>query len=187
MSAKFVMKKSTLITAAVFVAITVSVAGVFYIFDIDLFSKPDQWRYQGTFFNFRTNIADSNVVSVTPSCESVFNTFNSIYLNNITIYFKDDPADYSFFTVENVELRDKMARYYLLSGADVFIDTRQWTLDAYPKGSPAHPRIYLIGPTSATSNSIELIDNTVVVSGRTLQELDLATIKAMVCIFGIRS
>lgn len=185
---KVELKKKRIKQAAIFTTLVLIFAAVFYFWNP---FPTNEWTYKGQKFSFRENIKEANNVPVSPNCQAIFNSFNNPYINNLTIYFKNDPQDFDLFRVEVIELSYKITAYSIIGTKSLQFDkisvaSAQWNLTDYPKGSPAHPRIYLIGPTSATENSVKMENFSITVQGRNLKELDLATIKTMMCIFGIK-
>ncbi len=184
------ISKNKIKNASIFIGLTVIVGAILYYFNpLPVY----EWTYEGERFVFREDLKAANNVVVSPDCKTIYNTFNNPYISNVTVYFKNDPVDFDYFQVEAVELRYKITRYSSIDTPEkliwydrIYTSAAQWNLEEYPIGSPSHPRIYLIGPTSAKENSVRMDNFTVVVQGRTLKELDYATIKAMMCIFGTK-
>lgn len=178
---RIVIKKRKLKYTLIFILFILLITLVIFFF-----SPVYEWNYKGYMFEFRDNLKDADKVFVEPSCQTIYDTFNNIYVRNITIYFKNDEEDFGYFQLEVIELSYKLTLYYKINKKNIFVDAAKWNLEEQPLGSPLHPRFYLIGPSSADRNSVELKNFTVIISGRNLQELDRATVKTMMCIFGIK-
>lgn len=174
--------------AGIFLSLVFVFAVVFYFLNP---SPVNEWNYHGVKFVFRDDLKLAKNVPTSPDCQSIFAHFNTPYVTNVTLYFKNDTQDFDLFNPEIFELSYKITAYSMVNTDKkivfdkISVSSEQWNLADYPKGSPSHPRIYLIGPTSAKNNSVEMENFSVTVQGRNLKELDLATIKTMMCIFGI--
>lgn len=181
---KVSVSKKKLTQIIVFSVLLVIFSSLFYLFWD--FSPRNEWLHKGTIFDFRTNLFEANAVEIQPSCESLFIAYHNIYIRNLTIYFPKDVIDLQLYQLEAVELSLKLNTYNIINGQNIFIDAAQWNVpDGDPIGSIYHPRIYLIGPDLAEKNSVEFFDYTITISGRNLEEFDKATVKTMICLFGI--
>lgn len=188
---KLKIKKKHLKYIFAFVIITAISSTLFYFFLPEILRykpQPNEWIHpSGFIFAFRQDLAQADQIFITDrDCNNINTAFNGFYVRNVTIYAKNDESDFALHNLEITEIALKLTNYYRLEGQNVGMRSDIWKLDDPPLGSPPHPRIYLIGPASATNTSISFSDNVVFISGRTQNELDLAVIKSMMCTFGIR-
>jgi hypothetical protein len=187
--AKLALKKSTVRFVTIFVAVAAVSGFLFYFFSPEIFKyrpQPNEWVHDsGLVFAFRQNLADARAVQVdSTQCNNMFGAFNNAYTTNVTIYAKNDPSDFSLHNLEITEITTKMVAYYAAEDKRLGFKSDIWNLEDSPLGSPVHPRIYLIGPTSAQNTSVSFQDSVVFVSGTSVANMDLAAMRAMMCMFG---
>lgn len=188
---KFKIKKSQLKYIFVFLVIAVISATLLYFFLPEILKykpKPNEWVHSSGFiFAFRQDLVQADQIFVTDAdCNNINTAFNGFWVQNVTIYAKNDESDFALHNLEITEIAIKLTNYYRLERQKVGIHSNIWKIDDPPIGSPSHPRIYLIGPASATNSSISFSNNVVFVSGVTQNDFDLAVIKSMMCAFGIK-
>ncbi len=182
---KIAFKKQSLKSALIFASLVSVFTILFYFF----WPFPvTSWTIGGTTFQFRDDLKAAASVPVSPSCETVYDIFNSGAVGNMTIHFKSDKSDYSIFGVETFELTYKISTFNLINQRNIGINVSEWASnDSEPVGTPTHPKIYLVGPASAKENVVEFNNKFVMrISGRNIQEMDRATIRAMMCLLGIK-
>lgn len=154
------------------------------------FEPVTSWDYKGVTFSFRSDLRDA--VKWLPLddqvCGTIRSDFNSVHLQNVTLYVKNDEFDTALLTVEAVQFTSQLAPYYRADPPvpyEVGIKGATWNLEADPLGSPTHPRVYFIGPTSARELSVTFENYVLKIQGRSVAELDLATSRALMCVLGI--
>lgn len=145
--------------------------------------------YRGITFNFRTNLKDAQKIPIFPNESSVNSEFSNDKIKNITIAYKQSKSEIPIVTVEAVEISNKLKLFYLSDSnktADVLFNVLE--LDSFENisGSFENPIIVIKSPSQSSKNQVSLSNHVAVIEGRSLAELDLATVKFIMAVLGLK-
>jgi len=158
------------------------------------------WNYQGNMLTFRADLREAANVKAYPEEYLISNVFSSIAVRNITIVYRDDVQDLGYVTVEAGELAYKLMIAYLEAGYlrfnmtnMSFIPMGYITITTGPvksyenlQGTYDNPLIALVPPSMADETSVSVDGHVIYVKGKTLKDFDLATIKLLMIVLGIK-
>lgn len=176
-----------------FVVLTIIFLSLIYTFWsslIYLLFPINAWHFGGVDFKFRADLRNAVNVPTSPiDCKAIYDEFHNYFLTNITIYVNQNTNVPSYANLEVTELAYKLTTYYYIEpirGSVVpalngdFLNSSTNT-----EGTLTNGKIFLLTTPVATNMSVQYVNYSVVIQGTTLSELDLATEKAMMCIFGM--
>lgn len=152
-----------------------------------------QWEFRGVNFEFRADLRNAvNVPTSTADCKGIYDEFHNYFLTNITIYTNQNTLTPSYASVEATELAYKLTTYYYLqpiagySGITVpTVNGDLWNNTTNTEGTLTNAKIFLVTPPLASNYGVHYVNYSIMIEGSTISELDLATEKAMMCMFGM--
>jgi len=142
-------------------------------------------NYFGVPMKFREDIRLARNVTVYPNETYIKSIFRNKNIERITIGILNYTNETNVIGVEAVEITFKLSTFYSLVPMKVAIKGKEIGSIYEIEGNETNPLIIIIPPSIANETSVKAEDYTVFISGKSLKELDLATIKFMVIALGI--
>lgn len=180
----------------IFVSIAVLIACVVlaYIF---LVPKPiTSWNYNGQLVRFRNDLRKADEIPVYPSNIHVKEDLIHPLVENVTIVFKDAGREENgYYIVEEFEIVTKMTLAYrnMINSYAGLTEEDMPTFNAVPvenysylPGMIENPIIALVHPKYANETSVRNEGHVTYISGKNYEQFDLATIKFLMVILGIK-
>lgn len=142
-------------------------------------------NYHGVPMEFREDLKLAKKISVIPNEESVKRIFWSDSIDRVTIAVLNTTNETSLIGVEAYEITFKLSTFYTLMNARTEIKGKEVSFVSEVRGNSTNPVIYIIPPVIANETLVKVENYTVYISGKTLKDLDLATIKFLMIVLGI--
>jgi len=145
--------------------------------------------YREVIYNFRTNLKDAQKVPALPDDASINSEFSSNEVQNITIAYKPDPIEIKYITLEAVEVVNKLKLFYLSfpnRSSDVTFNVIQLNTFNNVTGTSENPVVVIKGLSQSTGNQVSFTNHVVTIEGRSLSELDSATERFVLAVFGVK-
>jgi len=178
------MKIITILTIAI--VLTILYFSYPYLREWYLSKQPiTEINYFGVPMKFREDIRLARNIEVYPNETYVKAIFRSKELNGITIGILNHTNQTNIIGVEAVEITFKLSSFYSLASMPVIIKGKEIGNISEISGNSTNPVIIIIPPSIANETLVRVENYTVFISGKTLKELDLATIKFITIILGI--
>ena len=169
---------------SILVLIFTSVIYAFWPFPIK------QWYFKGTIFEFRSDLKQATTVPTsTADCKLIYQTINNPLVADVTFYANNQSSNAALAVLEATDMARKLSIYYSLEPTAHLLTPQiygdVWNETTNTMGSLDHVKIFIVTPPQAGKFDVEFFNNSVWINGRNLLELDLATDKAMMCMFGM--
>ena len=173
------------------VALVIILGSIFYY--LFFLPKPlKTWNYKGLMLTFRSDLRESNKVPVYPGETQVYLDTMHPLVKNVTIAYKD-VGEYGYYATEAFEITYKMRLAYMnLVGSEEGSTFKVPPFDvevveqyAYLPGKIQNPIIALVHPVYANETAVRNEGHVTYISGKTYEELDLATTKFLMIVLGI--
>jgi len=157
-----------------------------YLKEWYLSMKPiTEINYFGVPMKFREDIRLARSIEVYPNETYVKSIFRSKELKSVTIGILNYTNQTNIIGVEAVEITFKLSSFYSLASMPVIIKGKEIGSISEIIGNSTNPVIIIIPPSIANETLVRVENYTVFISGKTLKELDLATIKFITLVLGI--
>jgi hypothetical protein len=149
-------------------------------------TKPmTEINYFGVPMKFREDVRLAKNIEVYPNETYIKSIFRSREINGITIGILNFTNETNIIGVEAVEITFKLSSFYSLASLPVAIKGKEIGSLYEISGNSTNPVIIIIPPIIANETLVRAENYTVFISGKTLKDLDLATIKFMAVVLGI--
>jgi hypothetical protein len=149
-------------------------------------TKPmTEINYFGVPMRFREDVRLAKNIEVYPNETYIKSIFRSREINGITIGILNFTNETNIIGVEAVEITFKLSSFYSLASLPVAIKGKEIGSLYEISGNSTNPVIIIIPPTIANETLVRAENYTVFISGKTLKDLDLATIKFISVVLGI--
>jgi hypothetical protein len=142
-------------------------------------------NYFGVPMKFREDIRLAKNIEVYPNETYLKSIFRSREIKGITIGVLNFTNETNIIGVEAVEITFKLSSFYSISGLPVAIKGKEIGSLYEISGNSTNPVIIIIPPSIANETLVKAENYTVFISGKTLKDLDLATIKFIAIVLGI--
>jgi hypothetical protein len=142
-------------------------------------------NYFGVPMKFREDIRLAKNIEVYPNETYLKSIFRSIEIKGITIGILNFTNETNIIGVEAVEITFKLSSFYSLASLPVAIKGKEIGSLYEISGNSTNPVIIIIPPVIANETFVRVENYTVFISGKTLKDLDLATIKFIAVVLGI--
>jgi len=181
------LTKMKLIIFAIVVIITTILYSTFpYLQEWYKSTQPiTEINYFGVPMKFREDIRLSKNIIVYPNETYIKTIFRSKNVSSITIGILNFTNETNIIGVEAVEITLKLSSFYSLASMRVAIKGKEIGSIDEIDGSPVNPVIIIIPPSVSNETSVRVKNYTVLISGKTMKELDLATIRFISIVLGI--
>ena len=157
-----------------------------YLKEWYLSMKPiTEINYFGVPMKFREDIRLARSIEVYPNETYVKSIFRSKELKSVTIGILNYTNQTNIIGVEAVEITFKLSSFYSLTSMPVIIKGKEIGSISEIIGNSTNPVIIIIPPSIANETLVRVENYTVFISGKSLKELDLATIKFITLVLGI--
>ncbi|MEM0333596.1 MAG: hypothetical protein QXX30_04035 [Candidatus Aenigmatarchaeota archaeon] len=180
------IKRVTILATTLFIIFAI----YFYYPQIYNWYKYSQPVKKIVYFNvpmeFREDLRLAKNIGVYPNEEIIREIFWNQELNRITIAVLNTTNETHYIGVEAYEITFKLTSFYTLNGLSVEIKGKEVSDILELKGNYTNPVIYIIPPVIANEALVRIENYTVFISGKSLKELDLATIRFIITVLGIR-
>lgn len=168
-----------------------------YPYYLKNYAPVTSYEIYNTTFSFRSDLRKADKIPVYPADESIYNEVRSTYrillypsgnvvdLKNITIEYETVDQK-GIYAVEAFELTYKLSMMYRMLGVQAYFDSKE--IDSYQNvnGSANNLVIVLVHPNFTNETNVRLVNHAVFISGKNLQEFDLATVKFLMVALGIK-
>ncbi|MEM5815285.1 MAG: hypothetical protein QXD89_02245 [Candidatus Aenigmatarchaeota archaeon] len=134
---------------------------------------------------FREDLKAAKNIAVYPDEDSIKKVFWRENIKGIFLGILNSTNQTNFIGVEAYEITFKLSSFYTLNGLSIEIKGREIARIDELKGNYTHPVILIIPPVIANETAVRLQNYTVYVSGKSLKELDLSTIKFLMIVLNI--
>lgn len=146
--------------------------------------------FGGQPFSFRADLREAQKINVTPDEASLRESVASFLPKNVTIFFKPvDEKRMGWYSVEAAETVIKLTAFYKIRYGDA-PSFNAFEVDDYGNitGGGGNVAIALIHPDIADGTFVRLDSDkgVITISGKSLKEFDLATVKFLMVVLGIR-
>ena len=149
-------------------------------------TKPlTEINYFGVPMKFREDIRLARDIVVYPNETYVKSIFRNSNIKGITIGILNYTNETNLIGVEAVEITFKLSTFYSLIPMKVAIKGKEIGSLYEIEGNATNPLIIIIPPSIANETSVRAENYTVFIFGKSLKELDLATIKFITVVLGI--
>jgi len=175
-------------------AVLVIIVGLLFYY-IFFFPKPIKtWDYRGMTLTFRTDLRKADKVPVYPGETEVYLDTMHPLAKNVTIAFKDaGEGEYGYYATEAFEITYKMKLAYIhLVGSEEGSTSKVPNFDveavkeyANLPGKIQNPIIALVHPIYANETAVRNEGHVTYISGKSYEDLDLATTKFLMIVLGI--
>ena len=142
-------------------------------------------NYFGVPMKFREDIRLSRNIEVYPSETQIKAIFRSKNVSSVTIGIFNFTNETNVIGVEAVEITFKLSSFYTLASMPVVIKGKEIGGIYDISGNSTNPVIIIIPPSISNETLIRVENYTVFIYGKTLKELDLATIRFISLVLGI--
>jgi hypothetical protein len=142
-------------------------------------------NYFGVPMKFREDIRLAKNIEVYPNETYLKSIFRSREIKGITIGVLNFTNETNIIGVEAVEITFKLSSFYSIAGLPVAIKGKEIGSLYEISGNSTNPIIIIIPPSIANETFVKAENYTVFISGKTLKDLDLATIKFIAIVLGI--
>jgi hypothetical protein len=142
-------------------------------------------NYFGVPMKFREDIRLAKNIEVYPNETYIKSIFRNKEIKGITIGILNFTNETNVIGVEAVEITFKLSSFYSMAGLPVVIKGKEIGSFYEISGNSTNPVIIIIPPTIANETLVRAENYTVFISGKTLKDLDLATIKFISVVLGI--
>jgi len=142
-------------------------------------------NYFGVPMKFREDIRLARDIAVYPNETYLKSIFRNKNIERITIGILNYTNETNVIGVEAVEITFKLSTFYSLVPMKVTIKGKEIGSLYEIEGNATNPLIIIIPPSIANETSVRVENYTVFISGKSLKELDLATIKFITIVLGI--
>ena len=184
--------KSKSVKAIILVAILLAVVLYFVINHFDSIqklyveSRPIfEIKYHGIPMKFREDIRLAKNIEVYPNETYLKSIFRNKEIRGVTIGILNYTNQTNIIGVESVEITFKLSSFYSLASIPVIIKGKEIGSLSEISGNSTNPVIIIIPPSIANETLVRVENYTVFISGKSLKELDLATIKFIALVLGI--
>jgi hypothetical protein len=148
--------------------------------------------YRGETFFFRADLREADKVPVYPGESELYRDTMHPLVDNVTIAYKD-VGEAGYYAIEAFEITHKMKIAYLhLLGSEsgASRETPGFNVEvvdqyAYLPGKIQNPIIALVHPIYANETAVRNEGHVTYISGKTFEELDLATVKFLMVVLGL--
>lgn len=178
----------------IFTAVLVIMAGSIFYYMFFAPKPIKTWDYRGIPLTFRVDLRKADKVPVYPGETQVYLDTMHPLVKNVTIAFKDaGEGEYGYYATEAFEITYKMKLAYIyLVGSEEGSTSKAPNFNveavrqyAYLPGKIQNPIIALVHPIYANETAVRNEGHVTYISGRTYEELDLATAKFLMVVLGI--
>jgi len=142
-------------------------------------------NYHGVPMKFREDIRLARDIAVYPNETYIKSIFRSKNIERVTIGILNYTNQTNVIGVEAVEITFKLSTFYSLAPMKVAIKGKEIGSLYEIEGTAANPLIIIIPPAIANETLVKAENYTVFISGKSLKELDLATIKFITIVLNI--
>ncbi len=157
-----------------------------YLIQLYESSKPlKRITYMGVPMEFREDIRLAKNIEVYPDESFIKSIFWGRELKEITIGVLNYTNETNLIGVEAVEITFKLSSFYTLMNMKVSIKGKEIGSIEEIRGNSTHPAIVIVPPSIANETAVRLEDYKLIISGKSIKELDLATIKFILLVLGI--
>ena len=142
-------------------------------------------NYYGVPMTFRQDLRLASNVTVYPNEQYIRSIFLNKNISQITLAVLNYTNQTNYIGVEAYEITFKLASFYTLVNLPVKIKGKEVSKINEIVGNYTNPVVYIIPPILSNGTYVKAENYTVYVYGRSLRELDLATIKLISIVLGI--
>jgi hypothetical protein len=172
--------------AIVAIALTIFIAALPYITEWYNSLQPiTRVTYNGIIIKFRDDLKSARKVEVYPNESYLKSIFLNNSINEVIIGVLNSTNQTGIIGVEVWEISFKLSLFYSLNGLKVRLRGEQIEKYTDLVGNSTNPVIIIIPPAIANETLVKAENYTVFISGKTLKDLDLATIKFIAVVLGI--
>jgi hypothetical protein len=172
--------------AIVAIIITIFIASLPYITEWYNSLQPiTRVTYNGIIIEFRDDLRSARKIEVYPNESYLKSIFLNKSVNEVIIGVLNSTNQTGAIGVEVWEISFKLSLFYSLNGLKVRLRGEQIEKYTDLVGNSTHPVIIIIPPAIANDTLVKAENYTVFISGKTLKDLDLATIKFISVVLGI--
>ncbi len=176
----------------IFIVVLVVIVSSFFYYEFFVPKPINTWNYKGLVLTFRADLREANKVPVYPGETQVYLDTMHPLVKNVTIAYKD-AGEYGYYAIEAFEITYKMKLAYMSlvgseEGSTFEVPTfNVETVEQYAHlpGKIQNPIIALVHPIYANETAVRNEGHVTYISGKTYEELDLATIKFLMIVLGI--
>lgn len=169
----------------------VAVVALSYIYIQTIPEPITNIEYYGVNVEFRADILEAQDVPTYPREDLVYRDVVHPLVKNVTIAFKDAEGENGIYIVEQFELVNKMSMGYARAFSQ-YKDKEvpgfdSLEVDGYSNlpGKIQNPIIAIVHPMYANETSIRNEGHVTIISGTSIEELDLAVVKFLTIVMGI--
>lgn len=176
---KIRLTKERLIALSVFILTSIAIILLYpHLYSLYKSTQPiKKIVYFNVPMEFREDLRLAKNISVIPNEDSIRRIFWNRGLKKITIAVLNSTNQTSLIGVEAYEITFKLTTFYTIKRMNVEIKGREISEVYEISGDSSNPVIVIIPPELANETSVRVEDYNVYISGKSLKELDLATIK----------
>jgi len=172
--------------AIITIASTILYISLPYLKDWYQSTRPlTEINYFGVPMKFREDIRLARDIAVYPNETYIKSIFRNSIIKGIKIGILNYTNETNLIGIEAVEITFKLSTFYSLASMKVAIKGKEIGSLYEIEGNLTNPLIIIIPPSIANETSVRAENYTVFISGKSLKELDLATIKFMAIVLGI--
>ncbi|MGC8993516.1 MAG: hypothetical protein ACP5JK_01955 [Candidatus Aenigmatarchaeota archaeon] len=181
-----ITKKRIIIFSIAAILLTLLYVSFPYIQEWYKSSQPlTEINYFGVPMKFREDIRLAKNIPVYPNDDYIKSIFRNKDLKGITISILNTTNQTNIIGVEAVEITFKLSTFYNLAGLPIAIKGKEVSSFFQIQGNKTNPVIVIIPPIAANETVVRAENYTVIISGKNLKDLDLATIKFITIVLGI--
>jgi hypothetical protein len=176
------------IIAFVIIAISIAVLYISYPYLQKWYKstkKITEINYFGVSMKFREDIRLAKSIEVYPNETYIKSIFRNKDIKGIIIGILNFTNQTNVIGVEAVEITFKLSSFYSLASLPVAIKGKEIGSLYEISGNSTNPVIIIIPPTIANETLVRAENYTIFISGKTLKDLDLSTIKFIAIVLGI--
>jgi hypothetical protein len=149
-------------------------------------TKPiTEINYFGVPMKFREDVRLAKNIEVYPNETYIKSIFRSREIEGITIGILNFTNQTNIIGVEAVEITFKLSSFYSIVALPVVIKGKEIGSFYEISGNSTNPVIIIIPPAIANETLVKAENYTIFISGKTLKDLDLATIKFIAVVLGL--
>jgi hypothetical protein len=168
------------------IIITIFIASLPYITEWYNSLQPiTRATYKGIIIEFRNDLRLARKIEVYPNESYLRSIFLNKSVNEVIIGVLNSTNQTGVIGVEVWEISFKLSLFYSLNGLKVRIRGEQIEKYTDLVGNSTHPVIIIIPPAIANETLVKAENYTIFISGKTLKDLDLATIKFISIVLGL--
>jgi hypothetical protein len=168
------------------IIITIFIASLPYITEWYNSLQPiTRVTYKGIIIEFRDDLRSARKIEVYPNESYLKSIFLNKSVNEVIIGVLNSTNQTGVIGVEVWEISFKLSLFYSLNGLKVRLRGEQIEKYTDLVGNSTNPVIIIIPPAIANETLVRVENYTVFISGKTLKDLDLATIKFIAVVLGI--